>query len=86
MMRGQQNIKRNISFIYAKAGGCHILEYNFPGHGCENIRYELCVNSARFGSLKNYGRQGRRLFADGEDKTSEVEGKKLRTVDEGRYL
>jgi hypothetical protein len=47
-------------------GGGHILEvHNFPAHGCENFRYELCVDPARFGSLKDYNCQGHRLLADG---------------------
>jgi len=77
---------KNVGAYRPRFGGCHNLEeYNFPGHGCENFRHELCVNSARFGSLKNYLCQGHRLLADGGDKTSDVEGKKLRVVDEGRY-
>lgn len=43
------------------------------------------MNSAPFASLKNYDFQRHRLLADGGDKTSDVEVKKLRTVDQGRY-
>ena len=68
--------------------GCRASRFrknNLPGHGRENLIYEFCVSC-----LKNYDyqlllRHGTALACGWRRQTSDVEGKKPRTVDEGRF-